>query len=57
MYLGNYPNMANYNDNIPIGFWHWDIEDSEEIEEEEKAFTSIAGTQGTLSILLGYCII
>ena len=36
MYLGNYPNMANYNDNIPIGFWHWDIEDSEEIEEEEN---------------------
>ena len=41
MYLGNYPNMANYNDNIPIGVWHWDIEEEikdveEKIEEDEN---------------------
>ena len=37
MYLGNYPNSANYNDNIPIGWNKWDfMEHEEEIEEEEN---------------------
>lgn len=37
MYLGNYPNMANYDSSLPIGWNKWDaMEAEEEIEEEEN---------------------
>jgi len=34
-YTGNYPNSANYDSNIPIGFWDWDREDDDEDTEED----------------------
>ena len=38
-YFGNYPNSANYDDNVPLGWNKWDaeeieFEDVEEIETE-----------------------
>ena len=33
-YFGNYPNSANYDDNVPIGWNKWDEPDHEPIEEE-----------------------
>ena len=33
-YFGNYPNSANYDDNVPIGWNKWD--EIEPIEEEQE---------------------
>lgn len=35
IYLGNYPNSANYNDNIPIGYNKWDAMEYEDERDEE----------------------
>lgn len=34
-YFGNFPNSANYNDNVPLGFWKWDDTDcNDEIDND-----------------------
>lgn len=33
-YLGNYPNGANYDPNVPIGYNQWDDNNDEETEDE-----------------------
>jgi hypothetical protein len=37
-YFGNYPNSANYDDNVPIGWNKWDAEEIEfeDIIEDEE---------------------
>lgn len=35
-YMGNYPNSANYDPSIPIGYWHWDVEEIESEEDSEE---------------------
>ena len=50
-YMGNYPNSANYDPNIPIGFNKWDAEeiedripaDDEQIEDENDADGNFEG--------------
>lgn len=35
-YFGNYPNSAEYNDNIPIGWNKWDAEEGpKDVEEDD----------------------
>ena len=34
--FGNFPNRADYDPSIPIGYWHWDDEPDEEPEEPDE---------------------
>lgn len=40
-YMGNYPNSADYDPAIPIGYWHWDVPENDlekdiELENESE---------------------